>query len=407
MILLYNILLTLILLASWPILVIWALIGGHGLSHRLGILPKFDLRPIWIHSASVGEAGVAAVMRDILHELYPEIPVIITSTTKMGRRRLEKILNPPDIAAILPLDYFIFITIAMSRVNPRALIIVETELWPNLITIAKKRGIPVLMANGRISKKTLNWSRKLGSGFHNVTESIDMFMMKSQYDSENLISSGVTSKKISTIGNLKFSAFPDNIEPIKIQNELTIIFGSIRPKEYPAVIDVCKNVIQNHPNIKIVFAPRHLNTVNQLEFLLKAENVDYQLRSMPNNQDINVLVLDTMGELLGFYASAQIAYVGGTIENYGGHNPLEPAYFGVPVLFGPYIDANREAYDALISGGGGIMVENAEKLKSQIEELITKPHTREKIGELAKDVVKSMADIRKKYKTAIREALAE
>lgn len=407
MINLYNILLTMILLAIWPILVIWALIGGHGLAHRLGILPKFDVRPVWIHSASVGEAGVAAVMRDILHEIAPKTPVIITSTTKMGKRRLEKILTPPDIAAILPLDYFIFIEIAMSRVNPRALIVVETELWPNLIMIAKKRGIPVIMANGRISEKTRNWSRKLGSGFHKVTESIDKFLMKSQYDAENLVLSGVASYKISTIGNLKFSAFPDKIDPISINKNPSIVFGSIRPKEYPAVIAVCKNVIHNHSKMTIVLAPRHLTTLKQLELLLEGEKVDYQLRSQLNNPKTNILVLDTMGELLGFYASAQIAFVGGTLEDYGGHNPLEPAYFSVPVLFGPYIDANREAYDALISGGGGIMVEDAEKLKSIIEELLNKPQNREKIGELARDVVKSMADVRSKYKAAVKESLAK
>ncbi|MGC9314092.1 MAG: 3-deoxy-D-manno-octulosonic acid transferase [bacterium] len=407
MIFLYNILLTLILLAFWPILVIWALIGGHGLANRLGILPKYDVRPVWIHSASVGEAGVAAVMRDILHEIAPKTPIIITSTTKMGKRRLEKILSPPDIAAILPLDYFIFIEIAMSRVNPRALIVVETELWPNLITIAKKRGIPVIIANGRISEKTRKWSSKLGSGFHKVTESIDIFLMKSQYDAENLNLSGVASYKISTIGNLKFSAFPDKIESININENPTIVFGSIRPKEYPAVIAVCKNVIQNHPRMTIVLAPRHLNTLKQLELLLESEKVDYQLRSQLNNPKTNILVLDTMGELLGFYASAQIAFVGGTLEDYGGHNPLEPAYFSVPVLFGPYIDANREAYDALISGGGGVMVEDAEKLKSKIDELLNNPQTRDKIGELARDVVKSMADVRSKYKTAIKESLAK
>ena len=291
MIILLNIFLTIIILAFCPFLALWALIGRHGFAHRLGFLPKNDDRPIWIHSASVGEAGVAVVLRDILHTISPETPVIITSTTKMGKRRLEKILSHPDRAAILPFDFFIFITLAMSRVNPSALIIVETELWPNLITIAKKRGIPIIMANGKMSENTKNWSRVFGSGFRKVTSSIDIFLMKSNYDAENLYISGVEKDKIYTLGNLKFSAFPENIEKIDKLDNPTIVFGSIRPKEYAGIIDVCKNLQQTNKKSKILLAPRHLNTINQLTKVLEKHNVPYRTRRN-NDENIENIYLD-------------------------------------------------------------------------------------------------------------------
>ncbi len=395
---------TFLIIVSWPILIIWVLIGGHGLAHRLGFLPKSLQRPIWIHSASVGEAGVAAVLRDILHEITPNTPVMITSTTKMGCRRLEKILTTPDNAAILPFDHPLFVAIAFHRVDPRALIIVETELWPNLILTAKRRRIPIIMANGRISATTLKWSRRLGGGFKSVVNSIDNFLMKSDYDARNLVSTGVPEAKIEILGNLKFSALPGNADPIDFGRP-SVVFGSIRPKEYESIINVCCKLAKSSPETLQILAPRHLKTVPQLISFLEKAGLKFALRSQTQSppKEIGIYIIDTMGELLRFYASAQIAFVGGTLEKYGGHNPLEPAWFGIPVLFGEHIDSNREAYEALIEGNGGKTVFNGTELANEIINLLENPQERQENGISARKVVESMAGVREKYHKALEE----
>lgn len=407
MFILFNILLTLFLLATWPILVLIALIGKHGLSCRLGFLPQFDKTPVWIHAASVGEAGVGAILRDIVKDISPETPVLITSTTKMGLRRLNKIVSEPDAAAILPLDHPLIVSIAMRRVNPRMLILVETELWPNLIRQTNRRDVPIILANGRISKSTLRWSKRIRSVFHDVTSDIDHYYMKSKYDADNLLASGVKDDKIDILGNLKFAGCPGEAEPVEIDREPKIVFGSVRPGEFASIIDACRLILKTRPESLLILAPRHLNTTAQLQSMLDATGISYELRSETKNPlpCTEIYIIDTMGELLSFYASSDIAFVGGTLADYGGHNPLEPAWFGVPVIFGEHIHANREAYDALIQYGGGITVRDELQLADRILELIEDHEKRRKIGDSALQTVQSMASVRDKYAYVIREYL--
>ncbi len=403
----FNIFATVLLLTTWPILVLIAIIGKHGLKYRLGFLPKFDSQPVWIHAASVGEAGVAVVLRDIVKDISPDTPVLITSTTKMGLRRLNNIVTEPDSAAILPLDHPLFVANAMNRVNPRMLILVETELWPNLLLQAGRRDIPIILTNGRISKNTLRWSKHIPGAFHDVTSRIDHFFMKSDYDADNLLATGVSDDKIEIAGNLKFAGFPGKAEPIEIDREPTIVFGSIRPNEFDSIIDASLLVLQSRPDALLIFAPRHLNTTSQLTTKLESAKLSYELRSVTESPaaGTNIYIIDTMGELLRLYASADIAFIGGTLADYGGHNPLEPAWFGVPVIFGKYIHANREAYDALIQSGGGVTVHDKMQLADLILELIEDSEKSEKIGNKALRAVQSMANVREKYAEAIRRYL--
>ncbi|HHS50761.1 MAG TPA: hypothetical protein ENN07_06555 [candidate division Zixibacteria bacterium] len=404
MILVWNILLALAILVLWPLAIIFAILGKHRLLCRLGFVPKSYGKSVWIHSASVGEAGVSASIRDMLKEIDPTVNVFMTATTKMGLRRLKAISAPNDRFCAFPLDFYPFTALAYNRNKPDLLIVVETEFWPNLLTIAKKRGIPAILVNGRISQKTVFWAKRFPRTFRKISDCFSAFMMKSEDDANNLISAGVPPERIQTLGNLKFAGIPANIEPIANFGRPTVVFGSARPDEFEAIAEACISIKSEFPEALFIFAPRHLNTAPQARLSLEKHGLSVVRRTTntsPENAD--VYLIDTIGELLGFYASCDVAFVGGTLADYGGHNPLEPAFFAKPVVFGPFSSSNREAYELLLDGGGAIEVNDAESLSIAICGLLRDSQTREEMGITAKKLLDGMGEVALAYRRAIEE----
>ncbi len=394
------------IIATLPILVIWALVGRHRLAERLGFLPETPTGTIWIHAASVGEVGVSAILRNIIREIDPDRPVLMTSTTKMGYRRLSKLAGHNDYIAALPLDHPLFIDNALSRVRPDMLIVVETELWPNLIFRTSRKNIPVILANGRISNTTLSWAYRFPRTFAKITGALDIFLMKSNFDADNLFKTGVPEEKILVPGNLKFAGIPGEIAPIDLFRSPVVVFGSVRPKEFAAIAGAIAPVRELFSQALMLIALRHRQTLPELRSVLKKAGLKYALRSEKKEPDENrILIIDTMGELLGFYASSDVAFVGGTLADYGGHNPLEPAYFGKPVLFGPFYGANREAYDALLETGGGRVVRDSGELAREIANLLGDKQLREQTGRFARDAVDRMRQVSEDYKGHLEKYL--
>lgn len=406
MIILLNILLALFLLATWPILLVWALIGRHRLGDRLGFVQRCSPGAIWIHAASVGESGVAVSLEKIVERIAPERDILLSATTRTGLRRLLKMQGPNCSVCALPADFPLFVSIAMSRVKPSAIIIVETELWPNLLLAAKRRAIPVILVNGRISETTLTWARRFPKSFKKVASCVEYFLMKSENDAGNLEETGVSRDSIEVFGNLKSAGIPKEVILAKVERKPMIVAGSIRPKEFGELLAAFDVVKGKYPGALFVAAPRHLNVVAKLTNALEEHELDFVLRSSgepPGEAD--VYILNTMGELLSFYAACDVAFVGGTLADYGGHNPLEPAYFGKPVLFGPYQSANSEAFDALISASGGRTVNNAEELANVIIQLLDDENKRNKMGSAAREVVEKMRRVFDKYEMALQEII--
>jgi len=403
---LWNILLALALIVTWPIAFPVALIWRYGLKARLGFVPKRDDGCIWIHAASVGEVGVAATIRDILRKIDPEVRVIMTAVTKMGVRRLKRISGPGDRFCPLPLDFLPFVSIAFNRARPSALIVVETELWPNLLLTARRRGIPVILANGRISGSTMSWARQFPRTFDRIVGCIDRFLMKSKGDADNLLEIGADSSIVEVLGNLKFAGIPEAVLRIEPFTRKAIVFGSARQNEFSIIAGACRKVREVSSKTLFIVAPRHLNTANAARAEFEKRGLSVISRSSARSPgDADVYLLDTMGELLSFYAVADIAFVGGTLADYGGHNPLEPAFFGKPILFGPYRSANKEAYDVLVEAGARITVTDADDLSRTILELLSNDVRLGEIGHFASEVVRRMKGISKEYARAFEESI--
>jgi len=408
MLIVYNILFGFFLIVLSPLLFLIALIGRYRPLERLGFIHKCREGTIWIHSASVGEANVAAIIRDMIEKIEPNRTVMFTSNTPHALKKLFVLKTEKDKVCALPLDFYPIMQLAFKRARPSCVILVETEIWPNMLLCARTKKIPIFLLNGRITKKTMNWAKCFPVTFRFLSNCIKKFVMKSQLDAENLKKCGVPESKIEVLGNIKFAGVPGIVDPIRFDRSPVIVAGSVRSREFPNTIRAFISVAERFPDALFVFAPRHTKSIPLAVNALQSANVSYAIRSKESSPgDVSFYLLDTMGELVRFYASADVAFIGGTLAKYGGHNPLEPAYFGVPVLFGPHNYANKEAYDILIEKGGGKLVKNSAELADFLIRILGDRKLLEEMGSSAKEAVAQMRSIPAKYEALVEGFLKD
>lgn len=416
MYLIYRIVLFLALLISWPYLVLRALIGSHGLKERLGI---WDFMPdgrktIWFHAASMGELKVIATILPKLNEIVPDIRIVITTVTKTGKDRAGKFTLPVE-AYYLPIDLKSVVRRVNRKIKPALLVLAETELWPVLIRQSKQDGVIIAVVNGRISTKSFRLYKMFKSLFSPVLRSVDLLMAQTESDSKRFIELGALPANISVFGNTKFDqALIQDIKPsakelvdfLQEEDKFAFIAGSVRAGEIKEIVETVGYIQRDANNIKTVIAPRHMKDLKLVERSLKSFNMDYIKRTdlqKAGDLDNPVLVLDTMGELGGLYRFADLAFVGGSLEPLGGHDPLEPASVGCMVCFGPYMDNSRMFADFLVRSGGAVYVKNARELSHLVKEIATDKKLAKDMGEKARQAVIAGSGVSQK----IAEKLAE
>ena len=352
--------------------------------------PRFR-NGIWIHASSVGEVNASSGLIKKLRGKYVDIPVLLTVFTESGMRHAKKIFEKEDFVEVqrFPGDFTPYLSRVLDEFMPMILILVETELWPNLILQAKRRLIPVVIVNARLSDRYKRY-KIFGSSFLSLIKRIDRIFAINKFEATKFNRLGIPWERIEVVGNLKFdfSARLPELSDLNLNksiNKPIVTFGSIRSKEEDHVIEVLAKIIQL--GAKVVIAPRHLSRVNVIVEKLKKAGIKCTLRTTSNNGDWDVMLLDTIGELLDFYAISEIAFVGGTLAPYGGHNLIEPALFGIPVLFGPYVSNVLDIADGLIRNGGGFMVKDTKDLAEKIIELLTNHKGRKLAGKRAQQFV--------------------
>jgi len=407
MYILYNLLLNFAFVISFPYLLLRAALGGHGIAERTGRLPQekieniVDEKVIWFHAASVGEVKALSTIIPQVRKDHPEYSLVVSTLTKSGRKEAERILREIKFVFYLPLDLKRFVRRALDKIKPEALILVETELWPNLIKESKKRGCFIALINGRISDPSLRKYLLVRSLFHETLSYFDLICMQSEEQKEKLILLGANPDIIKVTGNLKFDrllCLPEDIRQYELIKQISIpedfkviIGGSVRSGEERILIDVFKRLDEKNPNLILILAPRHLNRLKEVEKVISNRGMKFIRRSQLYNKtsldNHSVILLDTIGELSGMYSLADVAFVGGSLVPVGGHNLLEPAIYGVPVLFGPYVDHFKEEAKILIQSGGGIQVKDAEELYLNLSSLLSDEQRRTELGEKAKEAI--------------------
>ncbi len=374
---------------------------------------------VWLHAASVGEVRVVSIIAPELKKINPDLSFIASVVTESGKKEAERILKEVDLVFHAPMDLKRFVKRALASLDPCALILVETELWPNLIKEAKKRGCSVALINGRISGESFSKYLLFKSLFCETLSYVDLFCMQSEEDAERIRRLGAEPNKIKALGNLKFDRMATQISKIdknvlkkklSIPGELRVIVGgSTRNGEEEILIRVFQRLKDEYENLVLLLAPRHLDRTKKIEKMLLSHKLDFVRRSELDGekplQSARVILLNTMGELASIYAMADLAFVGGSLVPLGGHNLLEPAACGVCVVFGPHVDHFKAAADFLIRCGGGIKVKNEEELYAQVLSLLKDEDKRKRMGKAAYEAIKKQSGVSQKTAQLISSQL--
>jgi 3-deoxy-D-manno-octulosonic-acid transferase len=380
-----------------------------GLAERFGRGVPLPGPSIWLHAVSLGEMSAAAPLVRALHSRYPQLALAVTAATPAGRARASDLFAEVADIRFLPYDTPGSVRRFLERIRPRVAIIMETELWPNLFSECERRGVPVFLASARLSAKSVSRYRRLGGLFSGVFTPNVSVAAQSADDAERFRSIGASAHQTRVIGNVKFDLSVDagGIETGKILRaaygaRLVWVAGSTHAGEEEQVLAAHALLQARRPDSLLLLVPRHKDRFAAVADLLARRGVKFARRSgmarglgeagLPIETlpaDTAVLLVDTIGELAALYASADVAFVGGSLVPIGGHNLLEPAALGLPVLTGPSHFNSKEIALLLLRRGAALQVANPQELAAVLQRLLDEPAERRRMGNIGKDIIES------------------
>ncbi len=359
-----------------------------------------NARPlIWVHAVSLGEAVAAVPLVKALHERHPDYRYIVTTVTDTGREAVEQRLAGVAEHRYAPMDFSWAVAGMIDRWRPALYLFVETELWPNLLWTLRARRVPAILVNGRLSSRSFRRQDIAGirSLYRSVLRSITLCLMQSDRDRKRIVALGADPEAVHTTGNIKFD------QPLPViegeaslrrsfglqEGERLIVSGSTHPGEEELVVSAYRRIVHAHPSVVLMLAPRHIERVDQVEAMIRNAGFVAQRKSRIGERvsGPRVVILDTRGELARAYREAVVAFVGGTLVPVGGHNLLEPAVWGKPVLFGPYTDHCAETATLLDEAGGGRRVTGVEDLARFCTDWLSDQASCDAVGQAARRVV--------------------
>ena len=398
----YNFVLLSVFLVALPVLPFVLLLGlsyRDGFAQRFGFYPKevrrllFAAKPLWIHAASVGEVRSTEALVKEFKARSPERKILLSTFTATGNR-IARDIPGVDAAIYLPLDFPWAVRRALRAFDPAILLIIETEIWPNLMRGAFGGGIPVVLLSGRISEKAFARYSIVRGLFRRVLRLFSALGMQSPVDAARAVKLGAAENKVSVVGSLKFaSRNTDNrwrkLFALRDPSRPLLVAGSSHRGEEEILLAALKSARTRFPRLSLVLAPRHPERFDEVEKLLQSSPFAFQRKSRVAAEEYfarDVLLLDTVGELPEFFAAGDIAFVGGSLVNHGGHNVLEPARFEKPVLFGPYMANFKSVAEEMKLRGAAIEVGDAGALGRALVDLLVDKRTRHRMGARACEI---------------------
>lgn len=400
---LYSTLVTLFLVFSSPYFFLRSLLREgyrNMLAQRMGCLPPLVLKnPIWVHAASVGEVLCTLPLLKRIKRAFPDCEIVITTMTRTGNDMAKTQILEANAVLFFPFDHPFILRKVFREIRPRLLLLAETELWPNLLLSCKRKEIPVVLFNGRISDRSFPRYRFLRFFFERYLKCISLFLMQTEKDRQRVQEIGAPSERTRVTGNIKFDqAFP-SFDPKQVDerthslglrgDETILIAGSTHSGEDEILLSLLKDLEPASSRLVMILAPRHLDRLGDVEKLLEREGIPWTRRSSlpapPPSSDSagksRVILLDTMGELMKIYQLGTVVFIGGSLVPVGGHNPLEPLFFKKCVLFGPHMFNFLEISRLLTEREGAIQVQGKEDLALQLKRLLDNEGARTTIGE--------------------------
>jgi 3-deoxy-D-manno-octulosonic-acid transferase len=355
-------------------------------------------KPIWLHAVSVGEVMIALKLASQIRALKTDQHFVLTTTTTTGFAFANR--NAPDwiTAMYSPLDFWPIMHRAFQVIRPSKVILVEAEVWPNMVAEAHARKIPIALINARLSPRSERRFRMFRRFVTPTFALLDLVCVQNPDEVEKWKALGVNEARIRHIGSIKYDPESVRIDPklprevltgFGLQNRTVIFGGSTHAGEEKILGEVFRALRRDFVDLLLVLAPRHTERTAEVERELKEMEVQIALRSQAPaiNPSLNCLLIDTTGELSHWYAAATLVFVGKSLLAHGGQNPAEAILAGKPVLFGPHMENFRALADALIQGGGAIQVSSATELRLAIAQLLGNPQEREKMVNKAREVL--------------------
>ncbi|MGI9213871.1 MAG: lipid IV(A) 3-deoxy-D-manno-octulosonic acid transferase [Methylococcaceae bacterium] len=369
---------------------------GHRWNERLALYgrPNFPLKSksarLWFHAVSVGEAESAFPLIRAIQNQYPDLSILVTTTTPTGSARVIDTLGHTVEHVYLPYDLPDCVERFLARFKPSLGIIMETEIWPNLYTACLNRKIPLALVNARLTERSARGYAWVGGLIKVCLQAVSLLAAQTLSDAQRYLRLGMDSQRVVITGNIKFDAelSPNRLAETRKARELLFgtrpvwIAGSTHHGEDEHVLAAHKLLLSRYPDLALILAPRHPERMDAVAALITAMGLTLNRRSQNSDRQIDesVYLLDTLGELKFLYATADVAFIGGSLITAGGHNMLEPAAIGLPVLFGPHVYNFEEIATRLQECGGGAMISDATQLAEQVDRLIGDPLLRTEWG---------------------------
>ena len=394
-------------------------------AERLGFLPSVARRRLanqpvlWLHAVSVGEVMAARPLLRVLRQQLSGYRLLLTVTTETGRRVAEQD-GLADLVAYFPFDVGFAVRRLLDDVAPQAIIIMETEIWPVFTLEASRRNIPLMLANGRISERSFPRYQAFAWFFRPILQRFSVVGMQSEADLQRIRAIGAETHNSTVVGNLKydipFGPVPEEErrqlrQRYRIPVDCTVLTaGSTHPGEEQQVLAAYRTLHQRFASLLLVLVPRHPERSAEIEQLAEQTGCRVVRRSRLEHHAGDcragtVLLVDTVGELMGLYALSDLALVGGSLVPTGGHNLLEPASRGIPQLFGPHMDNFREITAMVLDYGAGIQVADQQELQTVIAECLTTPELRQVLGVNGLKLLRDSGGAAQRYLTALQALL--
>jgi 3-deoxy-D-manno-octulosonic-acid transferase len=393
-----------------------------GLAQRLGRVPAHLREPepegcIWIHAVSVGEVLAALALVEHLRRRFPARRVVLSTTTATGQRLARERAGEQNVF-YFPLDFALAIRPFLRALRPALVVIAETEFWPNFLRLAKKSGARVAVVNARISDRSLPRYRRTRLLLRHALRNVDVFLAQSEEDARRLRAIGAPAERVRVSGNLKFDVRPPGAAPLLEQVRAAvgagsggearpvIVCGSTVEGEEPLLLRALEIVLARRPDAAILLAPRHPERFDQVAALLARSGLAFVRRTQWQGEPLagKVLLLDSIGELAAVYGAASIAFVGGSLVARGGHNILEPAHYGVPIVVGPHTENFRDIV-TLFRRAGAVRVAAAADLAGVLLELLTDRAACAAMGAAAARVLQEQSGATERTLQALAELL--
>ena len=405
----------------------------HALKERWGFVPRFEpgRKRLWVHAISVGEVEAARTFVPALERAFPETEIVLSTTTRTGRERAAR-LFPGRPLFYFPLDLAPCVLGALDRVQPTAVIQVESEWWPNFFWLARRRGIPIVCVNVRITEKAQRGYARIRGLMRAVFSSARAIGVQAEVYRQRLVSLGADAERIRITGQMKHDAvtFADSVEGAETLardmgiggSDSVLVAGSTSPGETDLLLSAYRRIRERYPRVRLVIVPRRPENFDAAAEAIRRAGFGCLRRSrhpepttgtaatrasQSSTTEPPVLLGDTMGELAKWYALADVVFVGRSLESLGGSNPMEPGALGRPLLWGPHMFNFPVESAAFVEAGAARNVESASDLAAAVEDLLAHPDRRRDMGEAARTTIRRMQGATQRTIDLVRETLRE